>query len=459
LIAFQYDFIKLNNLRTSLQGCLNITDLCVDTPSLNDDDLWILTNNLKALTRFQFISNSTTFGRITDEGLITISKNTFNLKHLIIKSLSLDCFSDRGFLALANREQKLLSFGLEFIDCSINQRSSVFDTQIPTTPNSPLLSPWIEDKQKFIDSLSSIIQSNIELEHLSLDWPIEMKEIIAKASKVLTKLKSIKIGNISCISEFRSLLSSNKNLKKLSMYEFNSKTVIEDLLQPLFLDYENKNLQHLECIGICDFQNIHPIINYFVKLQTLVFTPTTRYASYPSINKILDIPLNLRLLKKVALPIYDDETLISFADNCPDITYLDIQDGRAVTNQCIIIISSKLALTTLCLGFSTLLDHGIDSLIRKQHETLKELVLPTPPKITKKGFLCLAEGLKKLERLKNLRSDLEFGVLEQGVGMMERLEELSMGVLRGQTRPLNYIEIEQLKKVGKNLKHFSSVGQ
>jgi hypothetical protein len=415
--------IKIRNV---LSGCHSLISLKIDCPSLNDDDLWIITSRCKQLKSLSFVSNNT-WGRISDEGLNTITKNSIFLQHLTIKSVSLDVFTERGLLCLNAYKGKLLSFGLEFI-CSENYYK---DPEYTT---------------KFIDALTEIIRLNPQLENLSIDWPLDMDKILSSASNNLHNLKSLKLGNLSCTTQLVCLLNKNPNILHLHLEEFGANTNLSDILLPLHINGTSP-LKSLELKGVGDFNNLLPLIPQFPNLELLLFTPSTRYASLlPSQTN--SIPINCPKLKKVILPINDNQSLFCFAYN--HLESLDIQDGRAITNDALIIILSRLKLQSLKLGFATLYDSGIDALVKYQSKTLIELKLPSPCKFSVEAFQALASGLN-LKILLNLSIDLGFGNIEKGICQMTRLQELSLGT----SDLINMPNVSSLKRNNKKLKYLT----
>ena len=458
---------KLQHLRVFLAACPNLSTLVLESASLNDDDLWIVCKSCPNLNRLYLTTSATTnHGKITDDGLKIIAKSLIHLQHLVLKSSSPNLFTDRGLEHLKSLKTKLLTFGLE-MEKKENASPPNFDTALgsPASMTASLsLSPMMEgfvDEAKFIDAYCSLLQHHNILENILLDWPVDMSSIFLYMANSVPFLKKLKTGNTSCLVELSAVLKAHPGIKYISLYEVHNVDAgpedVHAILSPLFAEMENKTLTFLEFVGVCQFQSISPLIPFFKNLQSLIYQPSTRFASVlPALSTSTDlIAQSCRNLRVVAIPIHSNENLICFALNCPLLEDLDIQDGRGVDSAGLTMLATRCTkLRRLCLGSSVFNDVSADIFARNLGSSLRVLNLPSPSKLTSAGFIMLATGCPRIERLGNLSPYIPLEVLLQNLPIMTNLQELEFGVLRGRS-PFSRSELDDIKAAGKRLKVIS----
>jgi hypothetical protein len=443
---------RVPNVKIVLQGCKNLTEFVFEVPSFNDDDIWLLVTFCKNLTKLSLISSSTKHGKISDEGLLTLV-NLKNLKHLMLKYLSLECISERGLLAIANGFQgQLLTFGLEYQDHNDYETMAVGGLAQNTFPTR--LEGYVDPaelKKRFVDGLVQIIESHKNLQRLALDWPVDDTLVLQSVGK-LRDLQVLKLGNSSAIQQLETILSNNLNLKRVSLFEVN--LLGHEISQ--VLRHCTPELTHLEIHGVCQFISCVEMIPTFRFLESLVFSPTTRSATLNPLNVIsMDlIAQQCRLLKRVEVPIHDNQSLISFATYCPLITVLGIQDGRAIDQHGLTIMCTRLKLEYLNLGHAVVNQVAIGSIVKYLGPSLKQLILSTPTRLTEEQFMMICQGCPHLRVLGNVGSDVSFPVLLNGIPLLTKLSELALGIRRG-TPTLSRQQIDLLKQKQKSLKHVS----
>jgi hypothetical protein len=463
---------RLPNVKVVLQGCSQLTELVFEIPTINDDDLWILATHCKNLSKLSLVSSAFNHGSITDQGLSTIANNAKKLKHLMLRYLSVDCISERGILAIANGFQgQLKTFGLEYQDQRMD--SGEFDTimQHPGSFPSPIPSPipflssspnrfetYVDlagGRRRFVEALILLVQSHASLERFALDWPVDDSLVLEALGKELHNLVVLKLGNTSSIPQLQSILTNNPKLQWLSLYEvnlfgFEINDILKCLIGPLPL------LKNLELHGVCQFSNCVDMIPQFHQLESLVFSPTTRTATLNPFHTIsIDtIAQHCRCLKRVEVPIHDNQSLISLATHCPLIHTLAIQDGRAIDAHGLTIMCTRLKLTYLHLGHAVVNQVAIDNIIKYLGPSLHHLILSTPSRLSEEQFMAICRGCCGLYVLGSVGASISFPVLLNGIPLLSKLSELALGIQRG-TPSLSRQQIELLKQKCTSLKHIS----
>jgi hypothetical protein len=404
---------------------------------------------------------------ITDDGLIAIS-HAKKLRHLMLKYLKNNVITEKGLLAIAGGfDGQLQTFGLEYQDSredlmettfpdfaanvEMPLRSS-FPTPFSDRPQEQYIDPQ-EQKKRLIDGLCSIIRSHPHLERVALDWPVEDSLVLQEIGNTLRHLVALKVGNTSSIHELQRILQVNEKLERLTLYEINLMGLdIKEVLRPLL----SSHIRHLELQGVCQFVSIVEMIPSFFQLETLVFAPTTRLATMNPLTTIsMDtIAQSCRNLRRVELPIHDNQSLISFATYCPLITVLGIQDGRAVDAHGLTIMATRLSLEYLHLGHSNVNEVAIQSIVKYQGSFLKHLILPTPSRLTESQFMAIAEHCIHLRSLCNVGSDITFPTLVNGLSKLSLLQEIGLGVRRG-TPTISRPQQSILKQKCPSLRHIS----
>jgi hypothetical protein len=447
-----------------LQGCSQLGELVLESPSLSNDDLFVLTTYCKNVTKLSVVVRT----EITDDGLIAIS-HAKKLRHLMLKYLKNNVITEKGLLAIAGGfDGELRTFGLEYQDFREDLMETTFpefavaDTMpmrsfaaaaVPDRPQEHYIDPQ-EQKKRLIDALCTIVRSHPHLERIALDWPVEDSLVLHEISRNVTNLVTFKVGNSSSMNELQQILRVNEKLERLTLYEINLMGLdIKEVLEPL---RSSGTLRHLELHGVCQFVSIVEMIPSFCQLETLVFAPTTRLATMNPLTTIsMDtIAQSCRNLRRVELPIHDNQSLISFATYCPLITVLGIQDGRAVDAHGLTIMATRLQLEYLHLGHSNVNEVAIQGIVKYQGPSLQHLVLPTPSRLTGPQFMAIAENCTHLRSLCNIGCEIPFPTLLNGVSQMAALQELGLGVRRG-TPTISKAQMGILKQKCRSLRHIS----
>ncbi|KAJ3252508.1 hypothetical protein HK103_001446, partial [Boothiomyces macroporosus] len=316
---------------------------------------------------------------MTDDALDTICKNT-NLILLEIKANSSSIITERGILFLVPGLRNLQSFALEYENYSDGRTLNY------------------GDDKKFMYNLGLFIL-NHRLVSFSIDWPFNYVALL----KILCNrnLKQIKISNSSSINAINELIHTNP-LESIILQDINTRDVNETM------NAIPVGIKHLELNGVCHFDMLTGLTN-FSNLTTLIFKPTTRYASISPYltTEIKQIAICCRKLKIVYLPIHDDETLIEFS-KCP-LVELEIQDGRGVTDDGLRKLKN---LKHLGLGYSNMTDYRIV-------DGLQEFIMATPNRISQEGFRKMNNNLEYLGNINGY--SLEF-VLQE-IGSMKMLKK------------------------------------
>ena len=284
------DATRLQHLRIFLAACPNLSSLVIDCASVNDDDIWIICKSCSKLKKLTLTSANTNHGKISDEGLKTISKYLNHLEHLLLKCSNPYLFTDRGLEHLKHLKSKLLSFGLEIEKKGIltPDFSAHLNISSTLTPAEGFL-----DEDRFIEAYCSLLNHHDSLENVFLDWPINMSKVFTNMATNVSSLKRLKVGNTACLTELSALLKAHSKIEYISFYEvlnIDGASDIESLLLPLYSESENSPLNHIEFIGVCQFQFLCPLIPYFKNLRCLIYHPSTRLASLlPTIRISTDL--------------------------------------------------------------------------------------------------------------------------------------------------------------------------
>ncbi|KAJ3318444.1 hypothetical protein HDV06_000474 [Boothiomyces sp. JEL0866] len=357
---------------------VNLSSLKVDF-GLNDDELWIITKTCKKLQQLYIKSE----GRMTDEGLDTICKNS-NLLVLEIQANNSSIITERGIHFLISGLPNLKSFALEY-EYYFNGMSLKFGNEAA-----------------FISNLCALVNSH-HLTSFSIDWPIDYTLILGTLCN--KDLSQIKISNSNKIDLINKVIETNP-LDSVSLHEINTRDVTGTM------EAIPSRIKQLELNGVCHFDMLTNL-NTFTNLTTLIFKATTRYASMSPYltTEIKQIAINCRCLNIVHLPIHDDETLIEFS-KCP-LVELDIQDGRAVTDFGLQHLKN---LKHLGLGFSNMTDYRIV-------DGLKEFLMATPNRLSMDGFRKMNKDLEYLGNINGYALDF----ILQEIGQMKHLRKVSVG--------------------------------
>ncbi|KAJ3329266.1 hypothetical protein HDU91_003902, partial [Kappamyces sp. JEL0680] len=217
---------KLSHIASFIAGC-PLVELVVDVACLNNDDLWMITKGCTNLNRLVLTSGTLNHGHINDEGLHIICKNLPSLQHLVLNTLSVSAFTERGLLALAGSfNGRLLTFGLQCWPSSPVPASSpkstlaMFESSSAnsTSSSTSLDNPW-EARDRFVEALCVLIKSHPYLETVIFDWPYSLAVALDTISEHCTRIRSVSLKNTSVQEEFTHMLSCNPNIEKLSLYE------------------------------------------------------------------------------------------------------------------------------------------------------------------------------------------------------------------------------------------------
>ena len=410
IIPVLYD-IKISSIVQFTKNCSSLVQFSINNPDLGDDEVWIL---LKGCPLLKSLTLGVS-GKFTDVGLETLARSA-SLQEIYFTGFDETGFSGRGLRALADRNQKLLGFGLCWAETNKRFTMNV-------------------DNEDFAGCLSQLISKHNELRELRVDWPANFELAMETASKALSKLSCLKLGNHRSVQHIIQLLSNNE-LTCLCLNEVHLGGSISVL--------KNAKLQVLELNGVCTLEELSPVLATLHDLESIVYYPTSRYAQINQTGNLV-VP-NHSKLAKVVLPINDNETLFSFCSN--NLKHLAI-DGRSVDNHGIVIMSTKVKLEFLDLGHSEIGFSGINALVQYMGSTLEYLILPTTG-VSNQDVHNLLCGLKRLKMLKNIPGSVRFEELMDGVMKCQLLEEIS---INGPILPsLTRIQIEKVKQSSKRLK-------
>ncbi|KAJ3401953.1 hypothetical protein HDV05_008824, partial [Chytridiales sp. JEL 0842] len=218
---------RLHGLTKFIKNCPNLTTFASDLPTLNDDDMWILTKSCPLLHTLSICTSANPLGQITDEGIRALTSHCRDLKHLRIKAMG-----DRGVLMLGHRAFEsvakgfgggLITFALERVGrrggddgggadlmMLLQQRHQGRTNHTGTTGvNSE------SEYDKLSSSLRLVISSHSKLKRLSLDWPLAMTEALEEAHASLRDLHTLRVGNFPSMDTIALVVRSNPNLKSL----------------------------------------------------------------------------------------------------------------------------------------------------------------------------------------------------------------------------------------------------
>ncbi|KAJ3090853.1 hypothetical protein HK102_002454 [Quaeritorhiza haematococci] len=522
-------------IRRILQGCPRLVSLELDCPAVNDDDLWVISKACPNLASLSLVSSAQEHARITDEGLEAIAANCGKLRHLRLRtqwmrpigvvlgggtgssgaggapgggggvggpgggihggvggggvvngfsgndidngpmsgrgvSRSLT-FTDRGIRRVATAYQgRLLTFALEWVGnyVSVPSESSESANGSHHHPGSDVDSPG----SRMASALRELIESNPGLENLSLDWPIALDDTLEIVADSLRCLRKLRVGNAHKLDALTRVISSNRHLMHLSLYELNATTdpthVLAPLLPPthetevhmdeglfgsgaggaasgssmaeqpdavithevssLSISSTTNNspprrsspsllplfppdrvaLKELELDGIGFMRSLLPLVTQFRYLTRLVVSPSRRAASLhhqATDDLVTDIAESCRQLVHLEVPIIGDGPLFRIAQNCLALEYLDVVQGREITDYSVVLLAKSCTrLQTLQLGSAgSISDNSIVVLARSLGRQLRFLTLPYGNRrLTVKSLEALAEHCDRLEGLKNV---------------------------------------------------------
>lgn len=397
----------------SLSACTFIQSLDLSTsPCLGADDLWILVKKLANLTTLKILCSSS----IGEEGFKTLSKAS-NLAHLYLYAFDTQAIMERGLEHIATAATGLISFGLEYRQRTRQDTRQGFEfTSMPSQ-----------------DSLASLlcilIDNHKGLKNLSLDWPLNVNQIMDHLISKKTQLESLKLCNAkpTQISKFFQVCPGLKSLIFTEVY-------LTDPIDTVFvpLTSNHSHLISLTLNGVCTFTNLIPLIPCFTNLKTLVFSPSTRSASVlPTASaSLLDIANSCPFLEIISIPIYDNTNLLAFANGCPRLEQVDLQDGRGVDDVGILGLVSKCnRISKLSLGFASLSDDCAIQLGHYLKDSLVELHLPTNSRpLSPETVILLLKQLVYLEKLANVAGDvLSISSLSTSLSETRYLQELEFG--------------------------------
>ncbi|KAJ3225436.1 hypothetical protein HK099_006807 [Clydaea vesicula] len=277
---------KPHQLRRVLEKSTNLTVISLNTPSINDDDIWVISMNCKHLSIVNFFSVDVDYARITDEGLQALS-NCRMLKMLFIRSSWIRrkqtgsqsekmrdpfqstsnqnfAFTDWGFKKLLDSFcGRLLGFGLEWTggSCSPSdgEDSAVFYSNYGT---------------KLADVLKDLFRLNLNLQEFYLDWPLPIESVLEHSSNFSKNLKKIKIGNAQKVDALIKIVNNNHNLQYFSLYELNATVDPTVLLEPFIIDTPKHNLPTMDVNSFNE--------NYFSSQQSVFSSPASLASSFSS---------------------------------------------------------------------------------------------------------------------------------------------------------------------------------
>lgn len=364
--------IKLQKMGPLLQCCISLSKLKIDVPSLNDDDLWMLSTTCKSLTHLSLVSGFL-HGIITDESLLNIASNCLQLRHLVLKSHSPHAFTDHGLNALADGlKAGLVTFGLEYIAPSHAGSCSM-----------PIISAMhAEDTKRLDASLLNLLKAHSALESLILDWPCSMNLVLKNSSTYLHSLSALNVGDVHSLDGIKSLISANPGLKSLILHEVDcgSSTLAQTLINIQI------RLNHLVCFGVSTLDDVISTASQFSNLSTLIYKPSSRSANISRFvpdDQIESLVSNCPRLMHLHIPIHSDASLLSLS-NCHELTTLNIIGGQHITNQGLALFSLKCkGIQHLNLGQASFLsDHGILLMLRSYGPQIKSLILPIGAHLT-----------------------------------------------------------------------------
>ncbi|KAI8929107.1 hypothetical protein BC831DRAFT_396732 [Entophlyctis helioformis] len=462
--------LRLSNLRTLLSACRSLARLVVDTPSLNDDDAWILSTACPALTHVRLVSGLHSTGRISDEGLVALAQNCKALRGLGLKSMSADVVTERGVLAIVDGTRgRLESFGLELSGPRLpvgagggsghgsghgagvvggggiggggggGQPLAGPASMAGSTGGSGGLSSaggsfadTTDSARRLGDALAALVTSNPGLSSLSLDWPVAMDTTLAAAAATLTRLTHLQLGNTRSVAVITTLIARNPLLASLRLVDIPlaaSPASIASLLTPL-LESAQPLPPRLTCLdldGLGFLPDLVPITASFTRLTTLKLSPSRRMASVHSTSLddlLVRVAQSLPLLQVLAVPILSDPVLVAFVQACPHLVDLDVMDGRFLSNLSIVVLAKSCGrLARLALGSAKDVgDAGVEAVARFCGQRLVRLVLPFGAGgITVRGLDAVTRDCSGLRGLANVPASVGVQAL---LDMLPRLDKL-----------------------------------
>nr|KAJ3419725.1 hypothetical protein HK105_006582 [Polyrhizophydium stewartii] len=289
---------RLPNVRTLVAGCTSLLELHITTPSLNDDDMWVLSTSCPHLQAISFVSGVSPFGRVTDEGLVALARNCRGLRRVGIRCMSAAAVSDRGIAALAEQARgRLLLFGLELcgprtpllhaeaahahaavplsavtpglpMHAQIQSVTAIGAASVAPVPITavaaapsaaprfgpphrphPLASAGASSAagppefnsadrvRRLREALVRLISGNPDLDTLLLDWPDAMDDALAAAAASLRGLRRLRVGNTQAGASLARIIERNPRLDNVAMFEIGTKEMtLRTLLEPLRSD-------------------------------------------------------------------------------------------------------------------------------------------------------------------------------------------------------------------------------
>ncbi|KAJ1334711.1 hypothetical protein BSLG_007866 [Batrachochytrium salamandrivorans] len=401
--------IRLPSLRKIVAGCPWLISLHVHTASLNDDDCWILSKSCPQLMAISFVSGIQPSGSVSDDGLSALAKNCRQLREVRIRSMLDSVFSERGIQALVEHTDGLLeshpisSDPLRSLQDAIEPNSSIThanttsaDANSNTNTNGNSSRGFLssiynsEDRhRRFGNALVHLVQTNLHLKTLLLDWPIAMDAMLFGVAQSLRKLRHLSIGNSSNVDSIAQIIRHNPHLQSLALIDVGLQSTLPvQLLQPL-MESAHQNAYHqtvqlgltsLVLDGVDFLSNLVPVVLAFHNLTTLKLSSSRRMASMVDIitTHVQDIALACPSLIVLHIPISTDTQLIAFAQGCSMLVDVDVMDGHAVSNKGVIVLAKMCRrITRLALGSGRdITDVGIEMLARSLHSGLRHLSLP-----------------------------------------------------------------------------------
>ncbi|KAI8916309.1 hypothetical protein EDD86DRAFT_198251 [Gorgonomyces haynaldii] len=435
---------KLHNIRSLVQGMTGLMKLdLVNVGCLTDDDIWLLSSNCKFLQHLSILASED--NRITDEALVSLSRNSPQLRHLFLTCTSASLFTSRGFNAIADGfESKLASFSLEIISIT---HQSLPDSGLRNISNAlPFVNLQAENQPKTGQALANILQKHLNLRHVSLDWPFGMEDCL-QALQDQFELKSLHLGNL--------VLKDSKIIHQNPLEEL---VLFECKLDPLVIEsLGTKQMKSLELRGTANVDIIAGIAMCFTNLVSLVFNNSFHVAVHRCVTdqQMLSIASHCPQLKKLHLPIATDQSLVSLSEHCLELQDLDVIDGKMITNQGLTLFVTRCRkLQKIYLGRANqITEVGIQTLAQYNRQ-LDTLFLPAGAQISDNLVPVLADRCVALKVLGNVVWSIDS--LEVQIPLLKNLQMLYLLPLRGLGDPfLPKHRVELLKKTCLRLYHIS----
>ncbi|KAH6565545.1 hypothetical protein BASA50_003608 [Batrachochytrium salamandrivorans] len=341
-----------------------------------------------------------------------------------------------------------------------------------------------EDRhRRFGNALVHLVQTNLHLKTLLLDWPIAMDAMLFGVAQSLRKLRHLSIGNSSNVDSIAQIIRHNPHLQSLALIDVGLQSTLPvQLLQPL-MESAHQNAYHqtvqlgltsLVLDGVDFLSNLVPVVLAFHNLTTLKLSSSRRMASMVDIitTHVQDIALACPSLIVLHIPISTDTQLIAFAQGCSMLVDVDVMDGHAVSNKGVIVLAKMCRrITRLALGSGRdITDVGIEMLARSLHSGLRHLSLPCAAlDISIRSLEALTIHCVQLRSLEHLPVNIGIDALIDLLPRLPKLLALGINVsVRARNAPfsqrlgmrhaLSRLDQDRIKQACKQLRYVTYHG-